>query len=137
MRYKLLDHTADIMFEVYGKSLNELFKNSAIATFDVMVKRSSVDSKIKKEINLTNKDPEKLLFEFIEELIYLKDADYLVFKDFKIKINGKYELKAIAQGDKINPKKHKLLLDVKAITLHKYKLSKTKIGYKAVIILDI
>jgi len=136
MKYQILDHTADVMFEVYGKSLNELFKNAAIATFDVMVKRSSITPKIKKEINLTNKDPEKLLFEFIEELIYLKDAEYLVFKNFKIKLKDNF-LKAIVEGEKINPKKHKLLLDVKAITLHKYKLSKTKTGYKAVILLDI
>lgn len=136
MKYKILDHTADIMFEVYGKTLNELFTNAAIATFDVMVKRSSIASKIKKEINLENKDPEKLLFEFIEELIYLKDAEYLVFKTFKVKIKNN-SLKAIVEGEKINPKKHNLLLDVKAITLHKYKLSKTKAGYKATILLDI
>jgi len=136
MKYKLLDHTADIMFEVYGKTLNELFTNAAIATFNVMVKRSSITSKIKKEISLENKDPEKLLFEFIEELIYLKDAEYLVFKTFKVKIKNN-SLKAVIEGEKINPKKHKLLLDVKAITLHKYRLSKTKTGYQATILLDI
>ncbi len=136
MKYKILEHTADIMFEVYGKSLNKLFTNAAIATFDVMVKRSSINPKIKKEINLENKDIEKLLFEFIEELIYLKDAEYLVFKSFKVKIK-RSNLKAIVEGEKINSKKHKLLLDVKAITLHKYRLSKTKDGYKATILLDI
>lgn len=136
MKYKILDHTADIMFEIYGKSLNELFTNAAIATFDVMVKRSSITPKIKKEIILSNKDPEKLLFEFIEELIYLKDAEYLVFKNFKVKIKNN-NLKALIEGEKINSKKHKLLLDVKAITLHKYRLSKTKDGYKATILLDI
>ena len=136
MKYKLLDHTADIMFEVYGKTLNELFTNAAIATFNVMVKRSSITSKIKKEISLENKDQEKLLFEFIEELIYLKDAEYLVFKTFKVKIKNN-SLKAVIEGEKINPKKHKLLLDVKAITLHKYRLSKTKTGYQATILLDI
>jgi len=124
------------MFEVYGKTLNELFTNAAIATFNVMVKRSSITSKIKKEISLENKDPEKLLFEFIEELIYLKDAEYLVFKTFKVKIKNN-SLKAVIEGEKINPKKHKLLLDVKAITLHKYRLSKTKTGYQATILLDI
>src|SRR3989344_924242 len=86
MKYKILDHTADVMFEVYGKTLNELFKNAATAIFDTMVKRSTIKIKIKKEIELESSNVEQLLFDFIEELIYIKDAEYLIFKDFKIKI---------------------------------------------------
>ena len=136
MKYKILDHTADVMFEVYGKTLNELFKNAATAIFDTMVKRSTIKIKIKKEIELESSNVEQLLFDFIEELIYIKDAEYLIFKDFKIKIKGN-KLTAILEGDKINPKKQILLTDVKAITLHKFSLKKSKQGYKAVIIPDL
>jgi len=124
------------MFEVYGKTLNELFKNVAIATFDTMVKRSSITPKLKREIKIENKDPEKLLFDFIEELIYIKDAEYLIFKDFTIKIKDN-KLKAVLEGDKINHKKQILLTDVKAITLHKFSLKKLKNSYTATMILDI
>ena len=136
MKYKTLDHTADVMFEVYGKTLNELFKNAATAIFDTMVKRSTIKIKIKKEIELESSNVEQLLFDFIEELIYIKDAEYLIFKDFKIKIKDN-KLTAILEGDKINPKKQILLTDVKAITLHKFSLKKSKQGYKAVIIPDL
>jgi len=128
MKYKILDHTADVMFEVYGKTLNELFKNAATAIFDTMVKRSTIKIKIKKEIELESSNVEQLLFDFIEELIYIKDAEYLIFKDFKIKIKDN-KLTAILEGDKINPKKQILLTDVKAITLHKFSLKKSKQGY--------
>ena len=136
MKYKILDHTADVMFEVYGKTLNELFKNAATAIFDTMVKRSTIKIKIKKEIELESSNVEQLLFDFIEELIYINDAEYLIFKDFKIKIKDN-KLTAILEGDKINPKKQILLTDVKAITLHKFSLKKSKQGYKAVIIPDL
>ena len=89
MRYKILEHTADIMFEVYGKSLNELFENSAIATTDVMVDRKSLKAGVKKELNLENKKIDGLLFGFIEEVIYLKDAEELLFKEFKVSVNVK------------------------------------------------
>src|SRR3989338_2190192 len=128
MKYKTLDHTADVMFEVYGKTLNELFKNAATAIFDTMVKRSTIKIKIKKEIELESSN--------VEQLIYIKDAEYLIFKDFKIKIKDN-KLTAILEGDKINPKKQILLTDVKAITLHKFSLKKSKQGYKAVIIPDL
>ncbi|HLC63290.1 MAG TPA: archease [Candidatus Nanoarchaeia archaeon] len=136
MKYKILDHTADVMFECYGKNLNELFENSAIATTDVMVSRRSVGKNIKKEIKFENKRIDSLLFDFLEEIIYLKDAEELLFKEFKIAIkDGK--LKAVCLGEKIDREKHKLKLDVKAVTLHKFEVKQVKNKWKAVFILDI
>ena len=135
-KYKFIDHTADVMFEAYGKSLSKVFENSALATFEVQCDLKKVKRKIKKKIKLKNEDNEKLLFDFLEELIYLKDAKYLLFNKFKVKIkDGKLE--ADAEGEKINPKKHELKTDVKAVTLHHFSLKKTKEGYKAKVILDI
>ena len=139
-KYKFLDHTADILFEAYGKSLSEVFKNAALATFETQVNLKTVSSKIKKNIKLKNENIENLLFDFLEELIYLKDAKYLVFNKFKVKIsktNNIYKLEAVAEGEKINPKKQELKIDVKAITLHEFSLKKIKNGYKARVILDI
>lgn len=136
MKYRILDHTADVMFECYGKNLHELFANAAIATTDVMVERKSVGKKVKKVIELQNDKTDNLLFDFLEEIIYLKDAEELLFKEFKVTIkDGK--LKAICLGEKINRKKHILKLDVKAVTLHKFEVKKTAKGWKAVFILDI
>ena len=50
MKYKFLEHTADIMFEAYGKTLNELFENSALAIFESTANIKTVKAKIKKEI---------------------------------------------------------------------------------------
>lgn len=136
MNYRILDHTADIMFECYGKNLNELFENSAIACTDVMVERKSVGKKIRKEIQLQNDKIDDLLFAFLEEIIYLKDAELLLFKDFKVSVrDGK--LKAVCFGEEIDRKRHALKLDVKAVTLHKFEIKKTANGWRAVFILDI
>lgn len=136
MKYKILDHTADIMFEVYGKNLNELFKNSAIAVTDVMVDRKSIEVKKKKEIVLENDSIEDLLALFLEEIIYIKDADYMIFKNFKVNVKGNV-MKAVLEGDNIKPKKQKLITDVKALTYHKFYLKKTKECYQAGFILDL
>ena len=136
MKYKILDHTADVMFECYGKNLNELFENSAIATTDVMVSRRTVGKRIKKEIKIENKRIDSLLFDFLEELIYLKDAEELLFKEFKVSIKeGK--LKAICSCEKIDREKHILKLDVKAVTLHKFEVRQVGKKWIATFILDI
>ena len=145
-KYKFIDHTADVMFEAYGKTLNKIFENAALATFEVQCNLRKIERKIKKKIKLKNDDIANLLFDFLEELIYLKDARYLLFGKFRVKINKKlfgkpsskiYILEAEIEGEKINPKKHELKTDVKAITLHKFELKKVKNGWKCRVLLDI
>lgn len=139
-KYKFLDHTADVMFESFGKNLDELFRNSALAIFDIQCNLKKIGNKTSKKIKLKNENAEDLLFDFIEELIYLKDKDYVVFGKFKIKIKkikDKYILECIALGEKIDPKKHELKTDIKAITLHEFYLKKTSRGWKAKVLVDI
>ncbi|MEK6826460.1 MAG: archease, partial [Nanoarchaeota archaeon] len=83
-KYKFFDHTADVMFEAYGKTLNELFENAALATQETQVDLKDVKGKIKRKINLKNKSIEMLLFDFLQELIFLKDSQYSLFSKFKI-----------------------------------------------------
>ena len=136
MKYKFLEHTADIMFEAYGKNLNELFENAALAIFESTANIKTVKAKIKKEIKLENKDTEELLHDFLSEIIFLKDAKALIFSKVKVSIK-KNKLKATLFGDKINKEKQELKDDIKAITYHLFKLEKTKHGYKATAIIDI
>lgn len=130
---------ADVAFEAYGKDLNELFENSALATMEVMVKINTVAGRIKKKILLEDSNVGSLLYRFIEEIIFLKDSDSLVFSrfDVDIKKNKSYKLDSTAYGEEIDIKRHSLGVDVKAITMHKFQVDKTKDRWKATIILDV
>ncbi|MFH1592989.1 MAG: archease [Candidatus Woesearchaeota archaeon] len=139
-KIKYLEHTADILFTINANTFSELCKGAATTTFESMANLKKVSPKITKKIKLKNKDYEKLLFDFIGELIYLKDAEYLLFSKFKIQIKkdkDSYVLNSEVLGEKINPKKHELKVDVKAITLHEFYVKKIKDQWKARIILDI
>jgi len=137
--YKLLEDVAisDAAFEAEGKNLNELFYACASALFDTLADVETVGESYVKEVILENKDIERLLFEFLEEIIYLKDVDSVVFKECVVNIDDSYKLKAILKGEKINQKRHGLRSDVKAVTMHMFKLEKTSQGYMARIVLDI
>lgn len=130
---------ADIAFSVTAKTLEELFIDGAKATFDAMVNMDEVKAINKREILLEAENAEKLFFAWIEELIYLKDADYMVFCQFDVKItkNKTYALKGTAWGEGIDPERHTLKVDVKAITYHHFKVEQTKKGWEAFVILDI
>ncbi len=140
-KYKILEDiaTADIAFESLGNNLNQLFENSALAVFDSSADIKKIKPKIKKEIKLDNKEIDNLLYDFLSEIVFLKDKDSIIFCKSEVKINkeDKYRLKAILHGEKIDTKKHTLLADIKAVTLHLFNVEKTKDGWKARVILDI
>ena len=139
-KFKFLEHTADIMFEAYGKSLNELFENAAMAVSESMVKTKDVKPKTAKIVKLQNVKVEMLLFDFLSELLYLKDAEQLVFSAFKVKVEeakGNISLQAELKGDKLNMKTQEFRNDVKAITLHLFEVKKENGRWKAKVIVDI
>ncbi len=137
--YRFFDHTADIAFEAYGDSLNQLFEHAALAVFETMVNLKTVSATKDYRIALSAPDEEQLLFDFLSELVFLKDAEYVVFNQFRVAITRKEEmsLTAVARGESIDPRKHELRVDVKAVTLHKFTLQKKGDAYKAFVILDI
>ena len=138
MKFKYLENVAiaDIAFEAYGKTLNEVFENSAYAFFDMTCNPKTVKQKIKKIIALKDKDEKNLLYNFLSELIFLKDSKQLIFSKLKVDIkDGK--LNANLYGDKINSEEQELRNDIKAITLHMFNLQKTKNNYKATVVVDI
>ena len=143
-KYKFLEDIAiaDIAYESYGKNLNELFENSALAIFELSAEVKTIEPKKKLTIKLENKKLNNLLYDFLSEILFLKDSKYMVFRNVKVKIienkkNKIYKLKSTLEGDAINSKKQHLENDIKAITMHMFELKKVKNGYKARIVVDI
>ncbi len=141
MPYKFLEDIslADVAFEATGKTLEELFESAALATTNVMIKNlKTIRPKVKKKIKLRSKDIESLLYGFLQELVFLKDAKRLIFSRYKIKINQeKIELTAEISGEKLDPQKQEHIVDVKAVTYHLFEVRKINKGWKARVILDI
>ncbi len=131
---------ADYAFKIYGKNLGDLFTNAGMAIFSVMVNPKSVSKVIEKELKLENDSVEKLLFDFLEEIIYLKDAESFMLKEIKVEINeakGKFLLNAKIFGEELNMKKHEVITDVKSVTYHNYKVEKTSKGWEATVVVDV
>jgi SHS2 domain-containing protein len=142
---------ADIAFTVKGKDEEELFKNAAIALISSMADISKIDQKEEREIKLENEKFDLLLFDFLSEILLLKDSENLLFSEFKVSIMHKAKacppsrggsrrgirLKAKIRGEIADPKKHKITIDIKAITMHMFEVNKTKDGYEARVVVDI
>jgi len=130
--------TADVAFLAYGKDLNELFANAALAMFEVMVNTKKVKPEITKEVKTKGNDLQSLLFNWLNELLVFVDSENLAFSQFKVKIDEKnLKLNAECLGEKIDARKHEIKTMVKAATYHVMKIEKIKDIWKAQVILDI
>jgi len=139
MAYRFLEDVAiaDIAFEATGKTLSELFQSAAEATVVSMANPKSVKEVITKEITLKAESVNNLLFDFLEEIIFIKDKDSMVFHEVKVDVDEKgMSLKATLKGDAINPATQELRNDVKAVTMHYYEVIHEK-EWKARVVLDI
>lgn len=140
-KFRFLENVAiaDAAFEAQAKSLEELFATCAKATFEVMANTKKIEPKDVIKIELKHNELDKLLFDWLAELIYLKDAKEMFFGKFDLKIDkkNKYVLSAQVFGEKIDYKKHKVKVDVKAVTLHLFEVKKVGNNWNARIVLDI
>ena len=143
MPYHYLEEigTADIAFEATGRDLPELFMAAADATMNVMIENlDAIDPRETRHIELVNDKLDMLLFDFLQEFVYFKDAERLLLRVRDVRIDkgdGKHFLKAEAAGEPLDAARHHQRADVKAVTLHDFSVEKQDDGWKARVILDI
>ena len=143
MPYKYLEEigTADIAFEATGRDLPELFRDAADATTNVMIDNiEAIQPRETRRIELSNAMIDMLLFDFLQELIFLKDAERLLLRIREVQItkrDGNYFLQATAEGEMLDAERHHQRADVKAVTLHNFSIERMEDGWKARVLLDI
>ena len=143
MPYKYLEEigTADIAFEATGRDLPELFRDAADATTNVMIDNiEAIQPRETRRIELSNAMIDMLLFDFLQELIFLKDAERLLLRIREVQItkrDGNYFLQATAEGEMLDAERHHQRADVKAVTLHNFSVEQVDGGWKARVLLDI
>jgi SHS2 domain-containing protein len=135
--FEIIDHVADVGIVAYGTDVEELFSNAALALFSLITEPESIEEKLHLDLEVSSEGRDRLLVEWLNELIYLFDAERILFNRFDIKRLTHNELKATCYGEGFDPMKHKIRIGVKAATYHMLKLDKNGDGCKAQIILDI
>lgn len=143
MPYRYLEDiaTSDVAFEATGADLPEVFTSAASAAMRVMVEDLSTIRKLTEvPVELSGSELDMLLFGLLNELVYYKDARRLLLVVDSISVDDRgpvFKLKATLKGEELDRKRHPLKADVKAVTLHRFSLERTKEGWKATVVLDI
>lgn len=118
-KYLFLRHTADIKFQAFGKTPEKCFENAAYALKNILVgEKEKIKSVKTKKISCKGKDFGSLLYNFLEEFLFLIDSKNFIFSKI-----SKLNIKILKKGYKItgeilgdNSKNYKLKTHIKAIT---------------------
>jgi len=110
----------------YGKSLAEAFANAAYGLFSLIVEPNKVKEKESRKVTVQAQDAESLLFNWINELIYIFEVERLLFKSFSITEFTGQSLEATCWGENYDPSRHQLKTGVKSATYHMLKVDGEK-----------
>lgn len=135
--YTFFEHTADIGVEAYGRDLPELFENAALAMAEIICDPKTVEPLETKKVEVEAEDKESLLVGWLNEIIYLIEAENLLFSRFEVRSLNDNELRAEVTGEPIGEEKHEIKTEIKAATYHELKIDRQGSGWLARVIFDI
>jgi SHS2 domain-containing protein len=135
--YEFFEHTADLGLRVRAPDLDSLFAEAARALFAAVVEDPAAVQALQRiDVQLDGTDREYLLFDWLKALLYRFDAEHLVFSRFEAHV-GDAGLTGSAWGEPLDPDRHALAHEVKAITYHGLRVEQTADGWLAEVIVDI
>ena len=117
-KFEYFEVTADIGFYAYGNSLNEAFENAGLAIFNIISDTDDIDASVEKSFEITSEDEVSLLYDFLEELLFLHEVEFMLFSEFHVEIDKNLHLKSTIKGEAIDWNKHERKTEIKAITFH-------------------
>ena len=146
-KYEYFHVTADIGFYAYGNSLEEAYENAGLAMFNVITDINKVKKEEMEEFEIVSEDLVSLLYDYLEELLFLQDTEFLFFSDFEVNIEKiadkkssnleNYKLTCSAYGEEIDWNVHTHKSEVKAVTFHKMCVKEDEGIFKLRAILDL
>ncbi len=132
-KYEFLEHPADIQIRSFGKNLEELFSNSALAMMDFIYGKDVEKTQEDKElIKLESDKLDSLLMDWLSELLYLTRTNYRPYFNYKFKKLDQNNLSAEIFAGKGRAKN-----EIKAVTFHNLNIKRSSQGYEALVVYDI
>ncbi len=136
-KYVYIEHPSDVGFETYGDTLEELFANAAIATYSFMTDVDEIEEEEEweREIKIKSEDLYSLMFDWLDEMIFMFEAESLVMKKFDIDVNSMdFSITGTCRGGKFDPYKHESGIIIKAVTYNMMEIKKNEIWHARVVL---
>jgi SHS2 domain-containing protein len=115
------------MAEAYGRTLSEVFANSAKALVNIVCDLSKIHPNKSVIVETEGFDQISLLYNWLEKVLLTLMVDNIALASFEVTIErsrDKYKLTSMCRGEAFSAQKHYYKVEVKAITYHEMKIFK-------------
>lgn len=141
--FQFLDEIAmaDLAFDASGDSLQDVFQGATNAVIETLANPDTIGFTWQQAIDREDEDPAALLFDWLSDLVYWKDAAGVVFSRADVRLHqetdGLWKLKGQLYGEPVKPSGQELRADVKGVTKHLYQLAEQDGRWTVRVVLDI
>ena len=135
--FEIFPVTADKGLRAWGRDIAELFVNAARGLWSLMVEPGSVRRERTIPIEVQAADRETLLVAWLNELVYLHEAEGFVMADCAIRTLTDTTLRAEVWGEPVDRARHPLVGHVKAVTYHLLQVKPTARGWEGQVVVDV
>jgi SHS2 domain-containing protein len=136
-RFRYIEHPSDVGFEAYGATLEELFANAALAMYSFMTDVDAIEAETERAVAVQAEDLYSLMFDWLDELLFLFESDSLVMKRFDISVNeSEFRIVGTCSGGIFDPERHDAGSIIKAVTYNMMEIKKNEIWH-AQVVLDV
>ncbi|PIV24895.1 MAG: protein archease [Deltaproteobacteria bacterium CG_4_8_14_3_um_filter_45_9] len=136
-RFEVFNHTADIGLIIHGENLKALFENAGEAFFHLITDLRKVRRRIERRIHIGGESLDRLMVDWLSELLYLHDVENLLFKGFQVESVGEDGLRAVVKGEPFQEGVHVIKTEVKAVTYHRIEVRQENGRWRAQVIFDL
>ncbi len=135
--YETFEHTADIGLRARAADLNTLFAEAAKAFFSVITENpDEIRATDELSVAVEADQLDDLMYDWLAELLYLFDTQHVLLCEFDVTVS-EGRVTATARGEPIDEQRHRLDMEVKAITYHELKVERDGEGWLAEVIVDL
>lgn len=135
--FEILEHTADIGFRAWGRTVAELFETAAEAMASIALELEEISPRIEYPLSAAGADTEALLVNWLSEVLYWMDGERIAFRRFRVDRITPERVEGAGAGEPCDPARHHARIIVKAVTYHQLRVTETPEGWRAEVYLDI
>lgn len=129
--------TADLLVDATGRTLGEAFAQIAFGMFNMMTPIAGIEEKEEFILKAEGTDLESLLFNLMDEFLYINDVEFLVPKSIHITVDHEnLSAVAVCNGERFSNTTHEVGIAVKAVTYHMMEIKEISEGWYVRMVFD-
>jgi SHS2 domain-containing protein len=136
MGYEVIEHTADMSIQFWGKNPEALFAAGAHALFDLITDPKRIHPSAEIEIHVTGDDWPDLMVNWLRELLYVWAGKEMLVKAVQVLSVSEHRITARAALEPYDPQQHEIRHEIKAVTYHQIEVEQTPEEWRARVVFD-